>query len=180
MKKLIHTLILAVAGINFSNAQVNYIDSYINNSVTFTTIATSSNQLNQPRDLDFKPNTNELWVCNYGNSSGGTMDIFLTPDYQIKQINCDRMITPTISFIIQVPLHSATMVSSVRFLKFKIPVHLLQHLWAHLCGFLIPQFLRECGKTTGHQVIRSAVTLICYIKVRSQWELHSKQAKLTG
>lgn len=76
MKKLIHTLILAVAGINFSNAQVNYIDSYINNSVTFTTIATSSNQLNQPRDLDFKPNTNELWVCNYGNSSGGTMDIF--------------------------------------------------------------------------------------------------------
>lgn len=63
----------------FSNqmvfAQVNYIDSYIGNAVTLTTIATSANSLNQPRDLDFKPGTNELWVVNYGNSSGGTIVI---------------------------------------------------------------------------------------------------------
>lgn len=57
-------------------AQTNYLDNYIGASVTLTTIATSSNSISQPRDLDFKPNSNELWVCQYGNSAGGTMDIF--------------------------------------------------------------------------------------------------------
>ncbi len=76
MKKSIYTLILFFAGINLSNAQINYIDNYIGNTVTLTTIASSSNQLSQPRDLDFKPGTNELWVCNYGDSNGGTMVIF--------------------------------------------------------------------------------------------------------
>lgn len=61
---------------SISIAQNNYLDNYIGATVTVTTIATSVNSLSQPRDLDFKPNTNELWICQYGNSAGGTMDIF--------------------------------------------------------------------------------------------------------
>ncbi len=41
-----------------------------------TVIGSSSNLVNQPRDLDFKPNSNELWVCNYGTSAGGSMVVF--------------------------------------------------------------------------------------------------------
>ncbi len=59
-----------------SQAQTNYLDSYIGNPVTLTVIAGSANQVSQPRDLDFKPVTNELWVCQYGNSAGGRMNIF--------------------------------------------------------------------------------------------------------
>ncbi len=59
-----------------SNAQTNYLDSYIGKTVALTTIGTIANQINQPRDLDFKPNSNELWVCNYGSSNGGNVVIF--------------------------------------------------------------------------------------------------------
>ncbi len=54
----------------------NYIDKYLTNPLTYTTIGTSSNSLNQPRDLDFKPNTNELWVVNRATSAGGSVVIF--------------------------------------------------------------------------------------------------------
>ncbi|HKR05287.1 MAG TPA: T9SS type A sorting domain-containing protein [Bacteroidia bacterium] len=76
MKK-IFTLLCLLTLINISaKAQTNYLDNYIGNPVTLTTIGTSTNQLSQPRDLDFKPNSNELWVCNYGTSSGGSNVIF--------------------------------------------------------------------------------------------------------
>jgi hypothetical protein len=57
-------------------SQTNYLDSYIGATVTATVVATASDSLNEPRDLDFKPNSNELWVCNYGGSNGGDMVIF--------------------------------------------------------------------------------------------------------
>ena len=76
MKKTITLLFALSIVIKVSEAQTNYLDSYIGNIVTPTVIATSSNQLNQPQDLDFKPGTNELWICQYGNSNGGTMNIF--------------------------------------------------------------------------------------------------------
>lgn len=76
MKKLICLLFASMAIIIITKAQTNYLDKYINSPVTLTTIGTSSNQLNQPRDLDFKPGTNELWVCNYGDVNGGTVIIF--------------------------------------------------------------------------------------------------------
>ena len=59
-----------------ASAQTNYLDNYISNPVTLTTIGTSANQVSQPRDLDFKPNSNELWIANYGTSNGGTNVIF--------------------------------------------------------------------------------------------------------
>ena len=89
MKKIINSAVILVISILTSNAQSNYLDNYINGSVTLTTIGTSTNQLNQPRDLDFKPNTNELWVCNYGNTNGGTMIIFYNaglPNTSVKLI----------------------------------------------------------------------------------------------
>ncbi len=59
-----------------ANAQMNYLDNYISNPITLTTIGNSANQISQPRDLDFKPNSNECWVANYGTSNGGTNVIF--------------------------------------------------------------------------------------------------------
>jgi hypothetical protein len=55
---------------------VNYLDNYLTSTVTLTTIGNTANQVNQPRDLDFKPNSNELWVCNYGAAQGGSMVTF--------------------------------------------------------------------------------------------------------
>jgi DNA-binding beta-propeller fold protein YncE len=45
------------------------IDSYLKGTPTYTTIGTSANKIAAPRDLDFKPGTNELWVLNNGTSS---------------------------------------------------------------------------------------------------------------
>ena len=53
----------------------NYLDKYLSDPLTYTTIANSSNSINKPRDLDFKPNSNELWVVNYGSSQGGNLSI---------------------------------------------------------------------------------------------------------
>lgn len=77
MKKNILLLMLAITSCCFfASAQPNFLDSYIGNTVTLTTIGTSTNQLNQPRDLDFKPHSNELWVVNYGSTNGSDMVIF--------------------------------------------------------------------------------------------------------
>lgn len=58
----------------------NYIDSYIGQNVTVTQVANSSNQVNNPTDLDFHPvlSNNELWICNKGteNSGGSTVTIY--------------------------------------------------------------------------------------------------------
>ena len=53
-----------------------FIDKYLTDPLVYTTIGTSTNNINQPKDLDFKPNTNELWVVNYGTTTGGTNVIF--------------------------------------------------------------------------------------------------------
>lgn len=54
---------IAIVSICFfqSNAQ-NYLDKYLSDPLTYTTIGTSADGLEIPRDLDFKPYTNELWV----------------------------------------------------------------------------------------------------------------------
>lgn len=58
----------------------NYIDGYINASVTIDQIAGSADQVNAPTDLDFHPvlSNNELWVINKGTegSGGSTVTIF--------------------------------------------------------------------------------------------------------
>lgn len=54
----------------------NYLDRYLTDSLTYTVIGSSSNQVNAPRDLDVKPNTNEVWVGNYGTTAGGSFIIF--------------------------------------------------------------------------------------------------------
>lgn len=58
-----------------ANAQSGYIDKYITEPFTLSTIASSTQSVSSPRDLDFKPNSNELWVINKGNSNGGTVVI---------------------------------------------------------------------------------------------------------
>ncbi len=76
MKKSTYLILAFMFTIVISKAQTNYLDAYIGNPVTITTIGSSINQVNQPTDLDFKPGTNELWVANYGTSAGGSMVIF--------------------------------------------------------------------------------------------------------
>ena len=67
--KMIYVLLCGSYTICFSQ---NYIDKYLTDPLVFTNIATSADGINQPRDLDFKPNSMELWVVNYGNNQGGT------------------------------------------------------------------------------------------------------------
>lgn len=50
----------------------NYIDQYFTDSLTYTTVLNSTNNVNSPRDLDFKPGTDELWVMNRGLASGSS------------------------------------------------------------------------------------------------------------
>ncbi|CAN5613370.1 hypothetical protein BH11BAC1_BH11BAC1_21570 [soil metagenome] len=77
MKKFYTSFIIVLScWYNISSAQMNYLDNYIGSAVTLTIVGSSTDQLSQPRDLDFKPNTNELWVINYGNSDGGNTVIF--------------------------------------------------------------------------------------------------------
>ncbi len=58
-----------------AQAQVPVLDRYLTDPLVFTDIVTSSAQVSLPRDLDFKPHTNELWVMNRGTSAGGSMVI---------------------------------------------------------------------------------------------------------
>ncbi len=46
------------------------IDRYLTDPLTYTNIVTSTDQVSNPRDLDFKPNSNELWVMLRGTSGG--------------------------------------------------------------------------------------------------------------
>ncbi|MBK7959293.1 MAG: hypothetical protein IPK03_15095, partial [Bacteroidetes bacterium] len=57
------------------SGQSNFLDKYIGSSVTNTVIASSSDQVSNPVDFDFKENSNELWIANYGNSNGSSMVI---------------------------------------------------------------------------------------------------------
>ncbi len=51
------------------------IDRYLTDPLTYTTIVDGGDQVSDPRDLDFQPHTNLLWVMNKGGSSGGSMVI---------------------------------------------------------------------------------------------------------
>jgi hypothetical protein len=50
----------------------NLIDNYLTGTPTYSVVATATNQISQPRDLDFKPHTNELWIVNKGSTAGGS------------------------------------------------------------------------------------------------------------
>src|SRR5687768_8336809 len=68
---------LAFLGIiPFCASAQNYLDRYLTDSLTYTVIGSSTEQVNAPRDLDVKPNTNEVWVGNYGNMQGANFIIF--------------------------------------------------------------------------------------------------------
>ena len=53
-----------------SNAQI-LIDNCVNGQFTITQIANTTNKISAPRDLEFKPNTDELWVVNKASNNGG-------------------------------------------------------------------------------------------------------------
>lgn len=63
---LIPIFILSIS--SFVRSQT-IIDSYLTTVPVYTTIGSSTNKVSAPRDLDFKPGTNELWVLNNGTSS---------------------------------------------------------------------------------------------------------------
>ena len=77
----------------------NYIDKYLTDPLTYSVIGNSSNSVNKPRDLDFKPNTNELWVINYGTSQGGSAVIFYNAG-EINQISQYRKDSHTSHFMV--------------------------------------------------------------------------------
>ena len=54
----------------------HYLDQYLNGPYNLTLIGDSADRLLSPRDLAFKPNTDELWVVNKGDLNGGTNVIF--------------------------------------------------------------------------------------------------------
>ncbi|MBL7938809.1 MAG: T9SS type A sorting domain-containing protein [Flavobacteriales bacterium] len=56
-------------------AQSPCLDRYLTDPLTYTNIVTASDEVSQPRDLDFKPNSNELWVLNKGTSNGSSVVI---------------------------------------------------------------------------------------------------------
>jgi len=68
------TLVATTALCTSTMAQA-LIDRYLTDALTYTNIVTSTDQVSNPRDLDFKPNTNELWVMLRGGSGGGAMVI---------------------------------------------------------------------------------------------------------
>ena len=69
---------ILVKTINVKDPIPNIIPSYtsINNTFTYEVIVNSSNQIDQPRDLDFHPN-GDLWITNTGteNSGGSTVKV---------------------------------------------------------------------------------------------------------
>ncbi len=82
-------------------AQSNVLDNYLVSPVTVTTVGGAANQVSQPTDLDFRPDSRELWVCQYGNSNGGSLVIFFdaglpgqTSEYRKDTHNGHFMIYP--------------------------------------------------------------------------------------
>lgn len=73
-KTLLFTLASTFCTALFS--QQNYLDNYLSGNVTYTNIAGTTQQISLPRDLDFKPGTNELWICNKGTSGSTNIIIF--------------------------------------------------------------------------------------------------------
>lgn len=59
-------------------AQNPCLDRYLTDPLVYTNVVTSSDQVNQPRDLDFKPNSHELWVLNKGTNGSGTVIVHNT------------------------------------------------------------------------------------------------------
>ncbi len=79
--KITNITIIAFTASLFSSKQIlaqAYIDKYLSDpNLTYTTIGTSTNQIADPTDLDFKPFTNELWVVNKSTAAiGGTTVTF--------------------------------------------------------------------------------------------------------
>ena len=74
MKQLVSLLAMALA-VQAIHGQTPCLDRYLTDPLTYTDIVTSTDQVTQPRDLDFKPNSNELWVMNKGGTNGGSMVI---------------------------------------------------------------------------------------------------------
>jgi hypothetical protein len=64
-------LVIAACAISFTTSAQSLIDNCLVGPFTITTIANSNDQVLAPRDLEFKPNTDELWVVNKAGNNGG-------------------------------------------------------------------------------------------------------------
>lgn len=67
-------------------SKAQYVDGYLTGTPTYTTIGTASDGLSYPRDLDFMPNTNDLWVVNREATpaDGGSTVRFKNPGTQTQ------------------------------------------------------------------------------------------------
>ncbi|MEO8067071.1 MAG: choice-of-anchor J domain-containing protein [Flavobacteriales bacterium] len=74
MKHFVALSLLSTTAL-MAHGQMECLDRYLTDPLTYTDIVTSTDQVSQPRDLDFKPNSNELWVMNKGGTNGGSMVI---------------------------------------------------------------------------------------------------------
>ncbi|MCU0433023.1 MAG: T9SS type A sorting domain-containing protein [Bacteroidia bacterium] len=72
-----HLLITGIVSLNtvYLSGQ-HFLDRYISTGIVLTEIGNSSNQISNPTDLDVKPGTSEIWVCNRISSGGGSVVIF--------------------------------------------------------------------------------------------------------
>lgn len=75
MKKELLLSSLATVTFLTVSAQQNYLDNYLTGTPVYSTIAGSSAQVSSPQDLEFKPNSNQLWVMNKGGSGATTVTI---------------------------------------------------------------------------------------------------------
>ncbi len=74
MKHFFALIVAATIGL-FAHGQMQGLDRYLTDPLTYTTIVTSTDQVSLPRDLDFKPFSNELWVVNKGGTDGSSVVI---------------------------------------------------------------------------------------------------------
>ncbi|RYZ49736.1 MAG: hypothetical protein EOP49_15575, partial [Sphingobacteriales bacterium] len=98
MKRVLSTIVLGCCCSSSVFSQ-NLIDNYLSGTPTYTVIANASQSVNQPRDLDFKPFTNELWLINRGGSNGGSNVIIYNAGQQ-NQTTQYRMDTHAGHFMI--------------------------------------------------------------------------------
>lgn len=68
-------------------AQSNYIDKYVTETFTAKKIANSADGVDKPRDLDFKPNSHELWVMNKGYNNGGAMVVLYNAGFDDQVVD---------------------------------------------------------------------------------------------
>src|SRR5262245_53709967 len=76
MRSKLLYFVLAICCAATAAAQ-NFLDKYLTDPLTYTTIAALADSVRAPRDLDFKPGTNELWIVNANAQGDGGTNVII-------------------------------------------------------------------------------------------------------